>query len=57
MAIKRKVKKPSVWLYPTAIERDYVYALDSLTDDLLTEVSQFCNPARKILPLAPRRHF
>ncbi|MBF1221572.1 MAG: minor capsid protein [Haemophilus influenzae] len=51
MAIKRKVKKPSVWLYPTAIERDYVYALDSLTDDLLTEVSQFCNQQEKFYRL------
>lgn len=51
MAIKRKVKKPSVWLYPTAIERDYVYALDSLTDDLLAEVSQFCNQQEKFYRL------
>lgn len=51
MAIKRKVKKPSVWLYPTAIERDYVYALDSLTDDLLAEVSQFCNQQERFYRL------
>lgn len=49
--IKRTVKKPSVWLYPTAIERDYVYALDSLTDDLLAEVSQFCNQQEKFYRL------
>lgn len=42
MKIKNIRKKPKVWLYPSAVEREYVKALEAITDNVINEVDKFC---------------
>lgn len=42
MKIKNIRKKPKVWLYPSAVEREYVKALEAITDSVINEVDKFC---------------
>lgn len=42
MKIKNIKRKPKVWLYPSAVEREYVKALEAITDNVINEVDKFC---------------
>lgn len=42
MKIKKIRKKPKAWLFPSAIEREYVKALETITDNVINEVDKFC---------------
>ena len=46
MKIKKIKRKPKVWLYPTAIEREYVKALQAITDNINREVELFLEKQR-----------
>lgn len=42
MKIKNIKRRPKVWLYPSAVEREYVKTLEAITDSVINEVDKFC---------------
>lgn len=55
MKIKNIRKKPKVWLYPSAVEREYVKALEAITDNVIKSVNGFCEKQQESYRLVVRQ--
>lgn len=55
MKIKSIKRKPKTWLYPSAVEREYVKSLEAITDNVIKSVNEFCKKQQESYRLIIRQ--